>query len=365
MGVCEICKKESESISSYLGLCKECILSEKEAVKIALKAHLKSRKEFGLPEKIPRSEEGLPCGICGNNCKIGPNEKGFCGLVENRNKNLIRLAGTKEKGLCEWYYDEHVTNCVASWVCPAGTGCGYPKYARKKGAEIGYYNLAVFYGACNFNCLFCQNWHFRENTNKLLPLISAQELAEKVNEKVSCICYFGGDPGPQLLHAIETSKLAREKFKNLRICMETNGNLKASLLKEFARISLESGGVIKFDLKCKSEKLSLALCGISNKQTYKNFKLLAKFHKERQEVPFLHASTLLIPGYIDEEEVKAIAEFIAKIDPSIPYSLLAFYPTFLFSDLPFTTKELAFNCLRVAKEAGLEKVRIGNFHLLR
>ncbi|MEM5870144.1 MAG: radical SAM protein [Candidatus Aenigmatarchaeota archaeon] len=364
MGICKICKKESNLISSYLELCRDCILKEKKSVEVIREVHSKSREEFKLPEKIPKCKNGLLCGMCGNKCKIGLKEKGFCGLVENKDNKLVRLAGTKEKGLCEWYYDEHVTNCVASWVCPAGTGCGYPKYARKEGPEIGYYNLAVFYGACNFNCLFCQNWHFKENTRKLFPLISAQELAEKVNENVSCICYFGGDPGPQLLHAIETSKIAREKFKNLRICMETNGNLNTSLLKKFAKISFESGGTIKFDLKFKSEALSLAICGISNKQTYKNFKILAKFHKKRKEVPFLHASTLLIPGYVNEEEVKTIAKFIAKQDKSIPYSLLAFYPTFFFSDLPFTSKKLAFNCLKVAKEAGLEKVRIGNFHLL-
>lgn len=364
MATCRLCGKSSSLISSFLSLCRECILKEKRAIEIAAEAHLRSRKEFKLPEKIPKDENGLVCGMCGNNCKIGLNKKGFCGLVENRENKLFRLAGTEEKGLCEWYYDEHVTNCVASWVCPAGTGCGYPKYARRKGPEFGFYNLAVFYGACNFNCLFCQNWHFRENTQKLLPLISAKELAEKVNEKVSCICFFGGDPGPQLVHAIETSKIAREKFKDLRICMETNGNLNPSLLKKFAKISLESGGTIKFDLKCRNEKLSLALSGVSNKQTFKNFKLLAKLHAKRPEVPFLHASTLLIPGYITEEEVRAIAKFISKLDKKIPYSLLAFYPSFLFSDLPFTSKEFAMKCLKIAEEAGLEKVRIGNIHLL-
>jgi pyruvate formate lyase activating enzyme len=93
--------------------------------------------------------------------------------------------------------------------------------------------------------------------------------------------------------------------------------------------------------------------------------MLAKFHEKREEVPFLHASTLLIPGYVSLEEIRKISEFLARLDSSIPYSLLAFYPTFLMADLPFTSREFAIKAYKVAKEAGLEKVRIGNVHLLR
>ncbi|MDI6798988.1 MAG: radical SAM protein [Candidatus Aenigmarchaeota archaeon] len=366
MGECKICKRESSFISSYLGLCLNCILSYKEAKKIVLEAHAKSRREFGLPETVPKSSKGLRCGTCGNSCRIPENEKGYCGLVENRNNRLMRNAGTPDKGLCEWYFDPHVTNCVASWVCPAGTGCGYPRFAVTKGPEFNYYNLSVFYGTCNFNCLFCQNWHFRNNLKTLTPIISAKELANKVNEKVTCICYFGGDPNPQLPHAIETSRIAIENSKGiLRICMETNGNANKQMLKKFAEIAFESGGSIKFDLKCFGKALSFALSGVSNKTTYKNFKILVKYHKKRPEVPFLHASTLLIPGYVEEEQIKKISEFIAKLDRTIPYSLLAFWPTFFMNDLPLISKEVAEKCLKIAKENGLERVRIGNVHLLR
>jgi pyruvate formate lyase activating enzyme len=188
MGKCKICGKESKLISSYLSLCLDCILTNKKSRTVVLKIHTKIRKEFALPGTVPKSPKGLQCNGCGNQCKISRNEKGFCGLVENVNNRLVRLAGTPEKGLCEWYHDPHVTNCVAAWTCPAGTGIGYPEFTKCKGPEYGYNNLAVFYGACNFNCLFCQNWHFRYITKRLFPLISSEELASKVNEKVSCIC---------------------------------------------------------------------------------------------------------------------------------------------------------------------------------
>jgi pyruvate formate lyase activating enzyme len=87
--------------------------------------------------------------------------------------------------------------------------------------------------------------------------------------------------------------------------------------------------------------------------------------QSRPDPPLLAASTLLVPGYIDRNEVREIAEFVASLDPTIPYSLLAFHPQFEMRDLPFTTREEAHACAEAAKAAGLTRVRIGNVGLLR
>jgi len=50
---------------------------------------------------------------------------------------------------------------VADWVCAGGTGAGYPQFAHRAGPEYGHKNLAVFYQACSFDCLFCHNWQYR------------------------------------------------------------------------------------------------------------------------------------------------------------------------------------------------------------
>jgi len=127
---------------------------------------------------------------------------------------------------------------------------------------------------------------------------------------------------------------------------------------------MQSGGCIKFDLKAFDENLHLALCGVSNRQTLENFQWLGQFTHERPDPPLLVASTLLVPGYIDEEEVGKIARFIASVDPAIPYSLLAFYPQFEMNDLPTTSRSQAEACQKSALKAGLERVRVGNVHLL-
>jgi pyruvate formate lyase activating enzyme len=362
---CEICGSKSHLISSTLGVCGECIKRGEGGLRIR-KAHAESRTKFGLPEEPPQDSKGVKCGFCVNDCRISIGKKGYCGLRTNVDGRLVHLAGTPKIGIVEWYYDPLPTNCVGDWCCPGGTGAGYPKYTRSKGGpEHGYKNLAVFYGACSFDCLFCQNWHYRERTAALGPAMSAEELADKVDDKTSCICYFGGDPTPQMPHTIRTSEIALEKKKGdiLRICFESNGSMSRAMLKKAASLSMESGGCIKFDLKAFSEHLNIALTGTTNQQTLKNFEWLAEYGKQRSEPPFLIASTLLVPGYVDVREVEEIARLIGNIDPEIPYSLLAFHPQYYMTDMPTTSRKQAEECLSTAKKH-LKNVRIGNVHLL-
>jgi pyruvate formate lyase activating enzyme len=77
----------------------------------------------------------------------------------------------------------------------------------------------------------------------------------------------------------------------------------------------------------------------------------------------LTATTLLVPGYVESDEVEQIARFIASVNPDIPYSLLAFHPDFQMRDLPVTTRKSAEKCYTVAKQY-MKRVHIGNQHLL-
>ena len=195
----------------------------------------------------------------------------------------------------------------------------------------------------------------------------AEKLVSDVDERTSCICYFGGDPGPQLPFALRASRLALEENRGriLRICWETNGSMHQGLLDQMIELSLHSGGCIKFDLKAWNEDLHTALTGISNRRTLENFRRVGESMPQRPVPPLLIASTLLVSGYIDEEEIRGIARFISSISPEIPCSLLAFHPHFCMADLPLTPRILAEGCLQAARQEGLRNVRIGNLSLLR
>ncbi|MCX7919552.1 MAG: radical SAM protein [bacterium] len=351
-------------MSYPLNICSACLRDQFDNVRAQVEhVHCKIRAEFGLPEYAPKQPDGIRCGICVHECRMGIGMRSYCGLRLNCENQLSGVSATQAN--VSWYFDRLPTNCVADWVCPGGTGCGYPDYAYVNGAEYGYKNLAVFYHACTFDCLFCQNWHYREQTFNQ-NYVTAEQLADVVDGRTACICYFGGDPTAQLPHAILVARLAQHKKRNriLRICWETNGSMNPELLGEMLELSLESGGCIKFDLKAWTESVHIGLCGTSNKRTLSNFALAAERVPERPIPPLVIASTLLIPGYVEIDEVSKLAQFIARLNPDIPYSLLAFHPEFYMTDLPPTSKKLAEDCKQAALHAGVNRVNIGNIHLL-
>ncbi len=357
MGRCQNCGDSSPKISNFLSLCKVCL--EKTPPQVFQKIHARTRGKYGLPPTVPKSEEGIRCGQCVNNCQIGTGERGYCGLVTNIGGKLERY---KEQGFLDFYFDPLPTNCVADWVCPGGSGAGFPKYAYKDGPEYGYKNLAVFFRHCSFNCLFCQNWHFKEPTSHFY---SVERLLGVIDETTSCICYFGGDPTPNILYSLNLSERILTKVKRIfRICWETNGSASRGYIKRMMELSLISGGNLKIDLKAFSRKVSFALCGVENKNTISNIEFCASFFSQREVPPPLVVSTLLVPGYIDEKELREMARFLSGIGKKIPWTLLVFAPHFYLSDLPITPRVFVEGALEIAKEYGMERVRIGNFHLL-
>jgi pyruvate formate lyase activating enzyme len=263
------------------------------------------------------------------------------------------LAGTPQGALVSWYDDPLPTNCVADWVCQGGQ-------VGRRQRSSGKINLAVFYEACTFDCIFCQNWHFR--LKRPPGLVSAVELAAQAHPRTYCVCYFGGDPTPQMPHALATSRILAGA--GVTVCWETNGSMQPRLLDQALDLSLESGGCIKFDLKAFDEHLHRALTGVSNRRTLENFRRAAHRSRERAALPLVVASTLLVPGYVDTYEVGQIARFIAEIDPDIPYALLGFHPSFFVPDLPRTSVRHAEKAKAAARAEGLTRVRVGNRHLL-
>jgi pyruvate formate lyase activating enzyme len=354
---CKVCGEWSPLTAEVLSVCERCVRQQPHAACTHLEeAHAASRREFDLPLTPPRTRSGVVCPLCANACRLGEGEVGFCGLRTARadpdtgRLRLEHLAGTARGAMVSWYDDGLPTNCVGSWVCAGG---------RQRRPWV---NLAVFYEACTFNCLFCQNWHFRLRRPSPGRLVSAERLAAQAHRHTYCVCYFGGDPTAQLPHALTTSRiLARQ---GVRVCWETNGSMHPRLLDQALRLSLETGGCIKVDLKAWDDTLHRALTGVSNRRTLETIERIAGHLHERPDPPLLVVSTLLVPGYVTASQVGQMAGFLASLDPEIPYSLLGFHPHFFMPDLPRTSVRHADEAEAAARAAGLTRVRIGNRHLL-
>ncbi|MHA1827330.1 MAG: radical SAM protein [Candidatus Heimdallarchaeaceae archaeon] len=364
--ICDVCG-EQKQISQILSICNSCLRNNSKATEeYIFKAHKKAREKQNLPP-LPPSNLSSICNLCNHKCGLDKNGISYCGLKYNKEGKVISLTNSNI-GILDYYLDPLPCNCCAAWFCPAGTGSGFPEFAMREGKEYGFYNLSIFFYGCSFDCLYCQNQHHKnirlgpkENLNKLLDTF-------RTNKKITCICFFGGSPEPHFPFALNLSKkvlqVSKEEKRIVRICWEWNGFGNQRYISKAAEFSLISGGNIKFDLKAWNPQIHKALTGVTNEKVLENFKFVAKnFFEQRPELPVLNATTLLVPGYIDEEEVENIASFIADLNENIPYSLLAFYPQHMFKDLPVTSRELAESCENVAKKH-LKMVNIGNKHLL-
>ena len=327
--------------------CSNCIresfLEIKEQV---LRIHDRTRKPFGLPQAVTGSDAGPSCQVCVNKCSIPEGGVGYCGVRQNIDGRIV--GPDRSWAYVEWYHDPLPTNCVADWVC-------------KGSSDQGHTNLAVFYEACTFNCLFCQNWHFRKRKHRA----RVEELLRAADATTGCVCFFGGDPTPFAMHSMEIAIRLRQRRRKMRICWETNGSISPVLMEKWADHALATDGCLKIDFKTFDEGLNVALCGTSNVNTKRNIELLAGYMEKRNKPPLLVISTLLIPGYIDEIELRAMARFISSLSKDIPWSFLAFYPHFRFEDLPCTTHSQAEMALSIARDSGIKNAHLGNVHLLQ
>ena len=364
-------------ISEVLQICRNCIFNKDWNIvkSLIFSVHQQVRQQEELPETPPKAGNSgvkLKCNFCINECALSTDDISYCGLRNMKKKQSGELPlPSSSEGYISGYVDPNPTNCCNSWFCPAGTSAGYSEYSDYNGPEYGTYSYAAFLYGCTFDCLFCQN-----ASHKLISrrnLIDSETLANQIvkNEKITCLCYFGGTPEAQLPFSINLAEKILEKIKNqgkkriMRICWEWNGSGNRKLVEKCMEIAIKTGGNIKFDLKSYNEKMNLALCGVTNSRTLENFKYLAEnYFGKRNNLPEMSACTLLVPGYVNHEEVEQIARFISSINNKIPYSLLVFHPDYQMTDLPITPKDQAELSLDVAKKY-LFNVHLGNQFLLQ
>jgi len=288
-------------------------------------------KEAVLYKKL--KDQKVRCNLCNHRCLISPGKRGICFVRENKNGTLYSLV----YGIA-----------LAANIDPIEKK---PLFHFQPGTE----SFSIATAGCNFRCEFCQNWNISQITKgpkgeiigeKLLP----EEIVKRA-KRTDCasIAYTYTEPTIFFEYAQDTAKLAKkEGITNVFV---TNGYQTPETIKEMAKF-VDAANV---DLKSFSEKFYQKVCGAKLKPVLESIKLM---HKAGI---WIEITTLVVPKQNDsKKELTQIAQFIAKINKSIPWHISRFHPDYKMLDsypTPIETLEMAYE---IGKKAGLKYVYLGN-----
>ncbi len=167
------------------------------------------------------------------------------------------------------------------------------------------------------------------------------------------IAFTGGDLGCRPEYYAEAAHAIKETAgQNMWVLFETNGY---ALTKDNLDI-LKEGSVDAFwlDIKAHDPKIYKQLCGTSNQTVLESVSL-------SHDAGFvLEILTLYIPGWVETDQHTAIAQLIAETDPTIPTTLLAFFPTYKLSQTRPPTLQEMIQSAQAMQQQGLTNLRLGN-----
>jgi len=212
------------------------------------------------------------------------------------------------------------------------------------------FSLGTF--GCNLACSYCQNWQIAHQEQRKISAtyLAPEEAVAKAKELMPLgnigIAYTYSEPLMWFEYVLDTAKLAREAgLKNILV---TNGYINPQPLKKL----LPFIDAVNLDVKAFTNEFYHELCQGSLEPVLRSAKPFAQnCHVE--------ITTLLISGQNDNlEEIAALAQWIAKIDRSIPLHLTRYFPNYKLQ-LPPTPSESLQKAKKVA-EKFLDDVLLGN-----
>jgi pyruvate formate lyase activating enzyme len=184
-----------------------------------------------------------------------------------------------------------------------------------------------------------------------LPLRALPELRDipaAVAKGCESISYTYTEPTISLEFALDTARLARSR--GVRNVFVSNGFMTPESVEAIAPY-LDGNNI---DLKG-DEKFYKEVCGARLEPVRDTTRLM------KESGVWVEVTTLVIPGHNDSDgDLRDIAEFVASVDPSIPWHVSQFYPTYKMLDRPRTPVETLRRAMKIGKDSGLRYVYEGN-----
>jgi putative pyruvate formate lyase activating enzyme len=193
----------------------------------------------------------------------------------------------------------------------------------------------IFYGGCNFTCVFCQNWDVSQWKARDALRVTPREIAEMQDKLARLgarnINHVGGDPIPSLHAIVESMKYASHMKPQL-----WNSNM--YMTEEALEILVDLIDIWLPDLKFGNNKCAMRLAAVPRywEVTTRNIKKAA----EHGDMIIRH---LVMPGHVDCCTIPVL-EWIAREMPKdkiLVNVMDQYHPDNLVLRSPWKWKELA------------------------
>jgi pyruvate formate lyase activating enzyme len=286
-------------------------------------------REASYYRKLEHKE--VECLLCPRRCRVGDQERGYCGVRENR--------------LGTYYTLVYGRPCTAR-PDPIEKKPFYHFLPRSLA-----YSLAT--AGCNMNCKYCQNWEISQVRPEQVRdfLLTPQDCARQALS-LGCrsISYTYTEPVIFWEYMVDICAEARKA--GLMNTMISAGFVEEQPLRDLLPLM----DAVKIDLKAFSETFYRDVCRGRLEPVLQALKIL------RQSGVWLEIVYLVLPTMNDgTKEVQDLSAWVAKqLGPDVPIHFTRFQPTYLLKNLPPTPVDTLERLKGIAEAEGLRYVYIGN-----
>ncbi|NOY59526.1 MAG: AmmeMemoRadiSam system radical SAM enzyme [Calditrichaeota bacterium] len=273
----------------------------------------------------------IKCKLCPRECVIDDQERGYCGVRENR-------GGT--------YYTLIYGHPCTAHIDPIEKK---PLFHFLPGTNA--FSIATV--GCNVLCKFCQNWEISQARPEQVQSFNLppQNVGRSAKEnQCASIAYTYTEPVIFTEYMHDTALHGREQ--GVKSVMISNGYIQAEPMKDLCKVL----DAVKIDLKGYSERFYKELVSGKLKPVLDTLLLL------KSEGMWTEIVYLVIPGQNDDKtELANLSKWIYnELGTDTPIHFTRFYPQFRLKNLPPTPIKTLQNARRIALDAGLHYVYTGN-----
>lgn len=284
-----------------------------------------------LADRLP--DGAVRCQVCAHRCLVRPGRQGICHVRENRDGTLFSLAYGR---------------VVAANLDPIEKK---PLFHVDPGSR----SWSIATPGCPFHCVFCQNWQIAQGPRLGLDLpLEVMSPQDVLDDALACdadsIAYTYVEPIVFLEYILDVARLAREA--GLRNLLITDGYATPEAIRLLAAV-IDAANV---DLKSFDDAFYRKLCGARLRPVLDGIVAM------RRAGIFLELTTLVIPGYNDDEAgLRDLTRWIVEhVGPETPWHVSRFFPAYRMPDAPPTPLETLRRAAEIGRDAGLAHVYVGN-----